>query len=256
VPLDADLRRFRAAVDRHRPNAAFMTAASPGVIAIFQPNRYYPSHHAYLAALAQAMRDEYRAIIDAGYDLQIDCPDLGMGRHTIFKDQSETAFLRNAEEQVEALNAALAGLPPERLRMHVCWGNYEGPHHRDVPLARIFDVVMKARPTMLLIESANPRHAHEWHVFAERRRSIPEDKVLVPGVIDTVTNFVEHPELVSERIERFAHIVGRERVLAGTDCGFATFAGAELVEASVAFAKLESLVRGAEIASKRLWNRQ
>jgi 5-methyltetrahydropteroyltriglutamate--homocysteine methyltransferase len=253
-PLEDDLRRMKAAVGAHKPTRAFMTAASPGVIAIFQPNAYYPTHAAYLEALSLAMREEYHAIIDAGLDLQIDCPDLGMGRHTIFKGQSETAFLRHAEEQVEALNAALIGLPRDRLRMHVCWGNYEGPHHHDIALEKILPVVLKAAPTRLLIESANPRHAHEWAVFKTTR--IPDDKVLVPGVIDSTSNYIEHPDLVAERICRFADIVGRERVIAGTDCGFSTFAGDGLVDASICFAKLESLAEGARRATKTLWGRR
>ncbi len=252
-PLAADIDRMRAAVARHKPTGAFMTAASPGVIAIFQPNKFYPSHYAYLEALAAAMKEEYQAILAAGFDLQIDCPDLGMGRHTIFKHQSEAAFLHHAEEQVEALNAALAGLPPERLRMHVCWGNYEGPHHHDIPLARIIHIVLKARPAQLLIESANPRHAHEWRVFTQVK--IPDDKILIPGCIDSTNNYIEHPELIADRIETFARIVGRERVMAGTDCGFSTFAGDGLVDAKIAFAKLGALVEGARIATKRLWTK-
>jgi 5-methyltetrahydropteroyltriglutamate--homocysteine methyltransferase len=252
-PLDDDIRRMTAVVANHKPVRAFMTAASPGVIAIFQPNKYYPTHAAYLEALAMAMREEYQAIINAGLDLQIDCPDLGMGRHTIFKNQSEAAFLRHAEEQVEALNAALTGLPRERMRMHVCWGNYEGPHHHDIPLEKIIHIVLKAAPSRLLIESANPRHAHEWKVFQNLK--IPEDKVLVPGVIDSTSNYIEHPELVAERICRFADIVGRERVIAGTDCGFATFAGDGLVDPAICFAKFRSLSEGAALATRRLWRR-
>jgi len=250
-PLKDDIRRFRAAVEKHVPLGAFMNAASPGVIAIFQPNRFYPSHHAYLEALAAAMRHEYRAIVDAGFELQIDCPDLGMGRHTIFKDQTEASFLRHAEEQIDVLNAALVGIPADRLRMHVCWGNYEGPHHHDIALARILPIVLKAKPAKLLIESANPRHAHEWRVFEQVK--LPDDKILVPGVIDSTNNYIEHPELVADRIETFAKLVGRERVMAGTDCGFSTFAGDGLVDPRICFAKLASLVEGAAIASRRLW---
>jgi 5-methyltetrahydropteroyltriglutamate--homocysteine methyltransferase len=253
-PLDDDLRRFRLAIERHKPRGAFMPAASPGVIAVFQANRYYPTHAAYLEALARAMHEEYRAIIGAGLELQIDCPDLGVGRHLVFKDQSESAFLRHAEEQVEALNGALAGLPADRMRMHVCWGNYEGPHHKDVPLERIIKLVLKCKPQKLLIESANPRHAHEWRVFESVK--LPDDKVLVPGVIDSTVNYIEHPELVADRIETFARIVGRERVMAGTDCGFSTFAGRSLVDPKICFAKLQSLVQGAEIATQRLWGRR
>jgi 5-methyltetrahydropteroyltriglutamate--homocysteine methyltransferase len=252
-PLEDDIRRMSAAVAQHKPVRAFMTAASPGVIAIFQPNKFYPTHAAYLEALSLAMREEYRAIIAAGFDLQIDCPDLGMGRHTIFKAQSETAFLRHAEEQVEALNAALVGLPKDRMRMHVCWGNYEGPHHHDIPLAKIIHVVLKAAPSHLLIESANPRHAHEWAVFKEVR--IPDEKILIPGVVDSTSNYIEHPDLIAERICRFADIVGRERVIAGTDCGFSTFAGDGLVDAAICFAKFRAMREGAAIATKRLWGR-
>lgn len=251
-PLKADLAAFKGAVDAHRPTGAFMNAASPGVIAVFQPDRFYGEHKRYLDALAAAMREEYAAIVDAGFMLQIDCPDLAMGRHTIFQKEDDATFLRHAEEQIEALNNALEGLPPERLRMHLCWGNYEGPHHKDIPLEKIIHVVLKARPQTLLFEASNPRHAHEWTVF--RDVEIPEDKILAPGCIDSTSNFIEHPELVAQRIETFASIVGRERVIAGSDCGFSTFAGDGLVDADVAFAKLTALAQGAEIASKRLWS--
>jgi 5-methyltetrahydropteroyltriglutamate--homocysteine methyltransferase len=251
APLDGDIRRMRAAVDRHKPAGAFLTSASPGLIAIFHPNKYYPTHAAYLQALARAMSIEYRAIIDAGFELQIDCPDLAMGRHTIFKNASDAAFLRRAEEQIEALNEAVTGLPPERMRMYVSWGNYEGPHTHDIALERILPAILKARPAKLMIEAATPTHQHEWRVF-ERIR-LPDDKVLLPGVIDVTNNYVEHPEVVADRIERFANVVGRERVIASTDSGFAAFIGDRMVDARVAFKKLESLVRGAEIASRRLW---
>jgi 5-methyltetrahydropteroyltriglutamate--homocysteine methyltransferase len=251
APLEADIRRMRTAIDKHKPLGAFLTAASPGLIAIFHPNRHYPTHAAYLEALAVAMRVEYQAIVDAGFDLQIDCPDLAMGRHTIFKHASDTAFLNHAEEQVAALNHALAGLPPERLRMYVSWGNYEGPHTHDIALEKILPVILKGRPRQLLIEAATPTHQHDWRVF-ERIR-LPDDKVLVPGVIDVTNNYVEHPEVVADRLERFAGVVGRERVIASTDSGFAAFAGDRMVDPRVAFAKLESLVRGAEIATRRLW---
>ncbi len=251
VPLDGDIRRMRAAVDKHKPNGAFLTSASPGLIAIFHPNRHYPTHMAYLEALANAMRVEYRAIIDAGFDLQIDCPDLAMGRHTIFKQASVSAFLRHAEEQVEMLNHALAGLPPERLRMYVSWGNYEGPHTHDIPLERILPIILKGRPRQLMLEAATPTHQHDWRVF--ERIVLPDDKVLLPGVIDVTNNYVEHPEVVADRLQRYAGVVGRERLIASTDSGFAAFAGDRMVDPKVAYAKLESLVRGAEIASKRLW---
>lgn len=253
APLDADIRRMKAAVEKHKPRGAFLTAASPGLIAIFHPNRHYPTHAAYLEALAKAMRVEYEAIVGAGFDLQIDCPDLAMGRHTIFKHASDAAFLNHAEEQVEALNHALAGLPSERLRMYVSWGNYEGPHTHDIALEKILPVVLKGRPSQILIEAATPTHQHDWRVF-ERIR-LPEDKVLVPGVIDVTNNYVEHPEVVADRLERYANVVGRDRVVASTDSGFAAFAGDRMVDPRVAFAKLESLVKGAELASWRLWAR-
>lgn len=228
-----------------------MNAPSPGVVAIFQPNRFYDGHEAYLEAIARAMKEEYRAIVEAGFFLQIDCPDLGMGRHTIFQHEDEAAFLRHARRHVEILNEALDGLPPERLRMHLCWGNYEGPHHKDVPLEKIVDIVLGARPRTLLFEAANPRHAHEWQVFAEAR--IPEDKILCPGVIDSCSNYIEHPRLIAERLLRFADIVGAERVMAGSDCGFSTFAGDGLVDGEIVFAKFEAMAEGARIASARLW---
>jgi 5-methyltetrahydropteroyltriglutamate--homocysteine methyltransferase len=253
APLEADIRRMTVAVERHKPMGAFLTAASPGLIAIFHPNRHYPTHIAYLEALANAMRVEYRAIVAAGFDLQIDCPDLAMGRHTIFKHASDAAFINHAEEQVEALNHALAGLPPERLRMYVSWGNYEGPHTHDIPLEKILPVILKGRPRQLLLEAATPTHQHDWRVFGRIR--LPDDKMLVPGVIDVTNNYVEHPEVVADRLERFASVVGRERVVASTDSGFAAFAGDRMVDPKVAFAKLESLVKGAEIATRRLWAR-
>ncbi|MEZ5838656.1 MAG: epoxyalkane--coenzyme M transferase, partial [Geminicoccaceae bacterium] len=202
-------------------------------------------------AVAAAMRHEYAAIIEAGFDLQIDCPDLGMGRHTIFRDDDEKTFLDHARRHVEILNAALAGLPPERMRMHLCWGNYEGPHHHDIPLSRIIDIVLMARPSTLLFEAANPRHAHEWKVFKDV--AIPDDKILCPGVIDSCSNYIEHPELVAERLLRFAGIVGRERVMAGSDCGFSTFAGDGLVDPDIVWAKFRAMREGADIAGRQLW---
>jgi 5-methyltetrahydropteroyltriglutamate--homocysteine methyltransferase len=229
-----------------------MNAASPGVIAVFQPNEYYPTSESYLLALAEAMQQEYEVISDAGLLLQIDSPDLAMGRHIKFRDADDDTFLRNAELQVEALNHALRNIPADRVRMHLCWGNYEGPHTHDVPLAKIVQTVLKAKPSALLIEGANPRHAHEWAVWREVR--LPDDKILVPGVIDSVSNFVEHPELIAERVCRYAELVGRERVIAGTDCGFGTFAGFGAVHPDIAYAKLASLAEGARIASQRLWS--
>ncbi|MDP9363501.1 MAG: cobalamin-independent methionine synthase II family protein [Chloroflexota bacterium] len=249
APLDGDLRRLRAALDGANVAGAFVNAASPGVIAVFQLNRYYPDPESYLGALADAMRPEYEAIVAAGFDLQIDCPDLAMGRHIAFRDLDEAAFVRRAELQVEALNAALANVPAERVRLHLCWGNYEGPHTHDVPLAAILPAVLKAKPRTLLFEAANPRHAHEWRVWAEV--DLPDDVILAPGVIDTTTNFVEHPELVAERLGRFVGLVGKERVIAGTDCGFGTFAGFGAVHPSICWAKLRSLSEGAALASAR-----
>ena len=250
-PLTTDLRNLQGAVAAAHPTAAFMNAASPGVIALFQPNDYYRTQDEYLEALAAALQAEYEGIVRAGILLQIDAPDLAMGRHTMYRDRSLEEFERLGARHIEVLNHALRNVPPERVRMHVCWGNYEGPHHHDVPLARLLPIVLKARAQGLLFEAANPRHAHEWAVFKDVR--VPEDKVLIPGVLDSTTNYIEHPELVAERLERFAHIVGRERVMAGTDCGFGTFAGFGPVEPDIAYLKLRSLVEGAQLASRRLW---
>ena len=250
-PLTTDLRNLQGAVAAAHPTAAFMNAASPGVIALFQPNDYYRTQDEYLEALAAALQAEYEGIVRAGIILQIDAPDLAMGRHTMYRDRSLEEFERLAARHIEVLNHALRNVPAERVRMHVCWGNYEGPHHHDVPLARLLPIVLKARAQGLLFEAANPRHAHEWAVFKDVR--VPEDKVLIPGVLATTTNYIEHPELVAERLERFAHIVGRERVMAGTDCGFGTFAGFGPVEPDIAYLKLRSLVEGAQLASSRLW---
>jgi 5-methyltetrahydropteroyltriglutamate--homocysteine methyltransferase len=250
-PLNDDLGNFRAAVDAARPVEAFMNAASPGVLALFQPNDYYRSQDAYLEALADAMQSEYEAIVGAGFLLQVDAPDFGMGRHTMYRDASDREYLKAAARHVEVLNHALRNLPADRMRMHICWGNYEGPHHHDIPLEQLLPVVIKAKPQALLLEASNPRHAHEWAVF--RRQKLPDDKILVPGVLGTTTNYVEHPELVAERIVRFADVVGRERVIAGTDCGFGTFGGFGPVDPDIAYLKLASLVEGARLASARLW---
>ncbi len=252
-PLNEDLGNFRRAVDAAQPVEAFMNAASPGVLALFQPNDYYPTQDAYLEALGEAMRTEYEAIVGAGFLLQIDAPDFGMGRHTMYRSASVGEYLDAAARHVEVLNHALRNLPSERLRMHICWGNYEGPHHHDVPLEQLLPVVIKAKPQALLFEAANPRHAHEWAVFT--RQKVPDDKILVPGVLSTTTNYVEHPELVAERIVRLAEIVGRERVIAGTDCGFGTFGGFGPVDPDIVYLKLAALVEGARIASQRLWKR-
>jgi 5-methyltetrahydropteroyltriglutamate--homocysteine methyltransferase len=250
-PLEADIDRLRKAAVRSTPTEAFLNAASPGVIALFQPNDYYPNGDAYLEAVAEALRTEYEAITKAGLLVQIDAPDLGMGRHTMYRNASVAEFLKRAEVHVEVLNHALRNVAADRVRMHVCWGNYEGPHHHDVPMEQLLPVVIKAKPQALLFEAANPRHAHEWVVFREKR--IPDDKILIPGVLSSTTNYVEHPLLVAERICRFADIVGRERVIAGSDCGFSTFAGFGPVEPDIAYMKLASMAEGARIASQRLW---
>jgi 5-methyltetrahydropteroyltriglutamate--homocysteine methyltransferase len=250
-PLRKDLANMRAAVNASQPVDAFLNAASPGVVALFQPNDFYPTQDDYLEALAEGMRVEYEAIVAAGFLVQIDAPDLAMGRHTMYRNRSVEEFLQLAAMHIEVLNHALRNVPPEKARMHVCWGNYEGPHHHDIPLAQLLPVVVKAKPQALLFEAANPRHAHEWTVF--RDSDVPEDKILIPGVLSTTTNYIEHPLLVAERLERFADIVGRERVIAGTDCGFGTFGGFGPVEPEIAYRKLASLVEGAQIASSRLW---
>ena len=249
APCHDDLRRFRHAM-AGRALFGFLNAASPGLISAFQPNRYYPSHEAYLADLVAAMRPEYEAIAASGFQLQLDCPDLAMARHTGFQDASEAEFLRIAAANVEALNAATMDIAPERMRMHVCWGNYEGPHDHDIPLERVIGIILRARPSTILFEAANPRHEHEWQVWAQQR--IPEDKLLAPGLIDTCSNYVEHPELIAQRIERFAGIVGAGRVIASTDCGFGTFAGYGKIDPAVAWKKLRALRAGADIASARL----
>ena len=250
-PLADDVANMKAAVAAARPVEGFLNAASPGVVAVFQPNEHYPSHEAYLEALAAALREEYEAITRAGFVLQIDCPDLAMGRHIMFQDRSDAEFLKAAEQNVEALNHALANVPAEQVRLHLCWGNYEGPHVCDIPLAKIIKTVLKAKPQGISFEASNPRHGHEWTVFRETK--IPTDKVLFPGVIDSVSNFVEHPEYVAERIGRFADIVGRERVIASTDCGFGTFAGFGKIDPDICYAKLKTLAEGARIASAQLW---
>jgi 5-methyltetrahydropteroyltriglutamate--homocysteine methyltransferase len=251
APVAADVANLKAALTAAGALQGFLNAASPGVIALFQPNDYYRTQDEYLEALAVALQSEYEAITGAGIILQIDAPDLAMGRHTMYRDRSLAEFETLAARHIEVLNHALRNIPAEQLRMHVCWGNYEGPHHHDVPMERLLPIVLKAKPRGLLFEAANPRHAHEWTVFRDTR--IPEDKILIPGVLATTTNYIEHPQLVAERLERFAHIVGRERVMAGTDCGFGTFAGFGPVEPDIAYLKLRALVEGAQLASRRLW---
>jgi 5-methyltetrahydropteroyltriglutamate--homocysteine methyltransferase len=252
-PLTTDLENLKAAALAAAPLEAFMNAASAGVVALFQPNDFYPSLDEYLEALAEALRTEYEAIVAAGFLLQIDAPDLGMGRHTMYRHRTEEEFMALAARHIEVLNHALRNVPADRVRMHVCWGNYEGPHHHDIPLARLLPAVLRAKPQALLFEAANPRHAHEWAVFKDV--TLPEEKVLIPGVISSTTNYVEHPLLVAERLERLALLVGRERVIGGSDCGYGTFAGFGPVEPDIAYLKLGALVEGARIASGRLWRR-
>ncbi len=249
-PLERDLARFRAALDAPGVARAILGAPSPGIVALFLPNEHYASTDDYLEALADALKVEYEAILEAGFLLQVDAPDIAMGRHIMYKDRSDEEFVAAAERHVEAINRALRDAPGDRVRLHVCWGNYEGPHHLDIGLDKIVDVILRAKPRTLLFEASNPRHAHEWRVWAEAR--IPDDVVLAPGVLDTTTNYIEHPELVAERICRFADIVGRERVLAATDCGFGTWSGISIVEPPIVWAKLRSLAEGAAIASERL----
>ena len=243
--LEADIAHLKAAMDGAGAARAFMNAASPGVISLFLQNDYYPNREAYLAALADAMKAEYETIVAAGLDLQLDCPDLALSRHMLFADLSDAEFLKIAASHVEALNHALSDIPQDRVRVHICWGNYEGPHICDIPMDQMFSTLMSTRAQYLLFETSNPRHAHEWTVFRDRADEIPDDKVLVPGVVDTTTNFVEHPQVVRQRLERFVDIVGAERVIAGSDCGFGTFAGYGAVDPEIAWAKLASLTEGA-----------
>jgi 5-methyltetrahydropteroyltriglutamate--homocysteine methyltransferase len=249
--VQRDIDTLKAAVGTQQVEEVFMTAASPGVIANFLPNVYYRTEEAYLYALAEAMKQEYQAIVQAGFLLQVDCPDLAMTRVTQFADLTVNEFKDVVALHIDVLNAALEGLPPERMRLHLCWGNYEGPHHYDVPLQEIIHLVFKARPEGISFEGANPRHAHEWKIWREIK--LPDDKVIIPGVLDSTTNFIEHPELVAERIVRYAEVVGKEQVIAGTDCGFGTSAWGRKVDAKIAWAKLESLVKGASLASAELW---
>jgi 5-methyltetrahydropteroyltriglutamate--homocysteine methyltransferase len=248
-PLHKDIAAMQAAMAAAGYTEGFMNAASPGVIALFQPSDHHPSMDAYLADLADAMRAEYETIVAAGLILQIDAPDLGLGRHMMYRDLDEAGFLRRAAVHVEAINHALANVPRERVRMHVCWGNYEGPHTRDIPLKAVLPELLKAKPGALLFEGANPRHAHEWTVWHETK--VPDDLVLIPGCLDSTTNFVEHPELVAQRLKPYIEAVGVERVMAGTDCGFSTFAGFGVVEPDITWAKLASLREGADLAFAR-----
>ena len=246
APLEDDLARFTAALVNHG-GTGFMNAASPGVIALFQPNEFYATQDAYLEALAEAMRPEYEAIVASGLILQLDSPDLGLGRHMMYKDRSDAEYLTLIGQHVAVLNHALRNVAADRVRMHVCWGNYEGPHTHDVEMSVILPTLMTAKPAGLLFETANPRHAHDWATFVDQAATIPGDKVLIPGVIDSTTNFVEHPKVVAERIERFTSIVGHDRVIAGTDCGFSTFAGFGAVDPDIVWAKLATLAEGAAL---------
>ena len=250
-PLREDIARFQAALAGAGVTEAFMNSVSPGTIAVFQPNEFYPTHEAYVEALADAMREEYETIVNSGLLLQLDCPDLAMGRHSRFKNATDAEFLRLAELHVAAINHALANVPADRVRFHICWGNYEGPHIHDLPLTTILPIALKAKPMGMLLEGANPRHEHEWEVWKSQK--LPADKILIPGVLGTTSNYVEAPELVAQRILRFAELVGRERVIAGTDCGLGTFAGFGPVHPGIGWMKLRSLAQGAALASARLW---
>lgn len=249
--LEKDIANLKSAMKTHEAGTGFMNAASPGVISLFLQNDFYKTRDAYFAALADAMAEEYRTIADAGLMLQLDCPDLALSRHMLFNDLSDAEFVKIADSHVEALNHALNGIDPARVRVHICWGNYEGPHVCDIEMAKMFDTLMNARAGSVLFETSNPRHAHEWTVFRDRKADIPDDKILIPGVIDSTTNFVEHPEVVAQRLERFIGIVGAERVMAGSDCGFGTFAGFGAVDPNIAYAKLAALAEGAQLASER-----
>ena len=243
--LEKDIANLKSAMAEHGVERGFMNAASPGVISLFLQNDFYPTRAAYLEALANAMKAEYETIIASGLDLQLDCPDLALSRHMLFNDLSDEEFIKIANSHVEALNYALSDVPAEKVRVHICWGNYEGPHICDIPMFKMFDTLMSTKARYVLFETSNPRHGHEWSVFKDRKNDIPEDKVLVPGVVDTTTNFVEHPDLVAQRIDRFVDIVGADRVIAGSDCGFGTFAGFGAVDPEIAYAKLSSLAQGA-----------
>ena len=250
APL-ADIDNLKAALAGVDAAGAFLSAASPGVISLFFRNDHYPSQEAYLFAIAEAMRGEYEAIAAAGVIVQIDCPDLAMGRHIQYADLSVEEFRKRARLHVEALNHALAAVPPERVRLHLCWGNYEGPHHYDVPLAEIIDIVFTARPATISFEAANPRHAHEWTLFEQVK--LPEGKIIIPGVIESKSNFIEHPELIAQRIARYANLVGRDNVIAGSDCGFGTWVGQAAVDPDVVWAKLAAMAEGARLATKQFW---
>ncbi|MEL6417590.1 MAG: cobalamin-independent methionine synthase II family protein [Pseudomonadota bacterium] len=249
--LKKDIANLKSAMAEHGTDRGFMNAASPGVISLFLQNQHYPTREAYLGALADAMKAEYETIVAAGLYLQLDCPDLALSRHMLFADLSDNEFLKVAAMHVEALNHALKNVPQDKVRVHICWGNYEGPHCCDIPMNQVFGTLMATKSRYVLFETSNPRHAHEWEVFQERKSEIPDDKVLVPGVVDTTTNFIEHPRLVAQRIQRFVDIVGADRIIAGSDCGFGTFAGFGSVDPDIAYAKLNSLSEGAALVSAK-----
>ena len=245
--LQKDIKNLKSAMKVNNVERGFMNAASPGVISLFLQNDYYPSREKYLEALAEAMKQEYDAIVAEGLTLQLDCPDLALSRHMLFNDLSDEDFIKIANLHVEALNHALRDIHPEQIRVHICWGNYEGPHVCDISMKKMFDTLMSSKAQYLLFETSNPRHAHEWQIFQERKNDIPDNKILVPGCLDSTTNFVEHPMLVAERINKFVNIVGHDRVIGGTDCGFGTFAGFGAVDPDIAYAKLKSLAEGASL---------
>ena len=249
VDLNKDIFNLKTAMKICNVSKGFMNAASPGVISLFLQNQFYSSREEYLAALADVMKTEYETITGSGLYLQLDCPDLALSRHMLFNDLSDDEFLKIAELHIETLNYALRDIPEEKVRVHICWGNYEGPHCCDIDMNKVFSTLMKAKAQFLLFETSNPRHAHEWEVFKNRKSEIPDNKILVPGVVDTTTNFIEHPELVRQRIERFINIVGEDRVIAGSDCGFGTFAGFGAVDPEIAYAKLSTLSEGAALIS-------
>ena len=250
--LNKDIINLKSAMKNHKIETGFMNAASPGVISLFLQNQYYTDREAYLWALGTVMKEEYETIVKSGLFLQLDCPDLALSRHMLFQDLSDDEFLKIAELHIEVLNNSLSNIDSEQIRLHICWGNYEGPHVCDIDMNKVFTTLMKTKARYILFETSNPRHSHEWTVFSDRKQEIPDDKILVPGVIDTTTNFVEHPELVAQRISRFVDIVGDQRVVAGTDCGFGTFAGFGAVDPEICYAKLKSLAQGAEIASRKI----
>ena len=247
----SDVAHLLAAIKPRDAGGAFMSAASPGVVSLFFRNDFYPNHEAYLFAIADAMRHEYKTVTDAGITLQIDCPDLAMGRHIQYASLDLAEFRKRAAMHIAALNHAVADIPAERMRIHLCWGNYEGPHHCDVPIADIIDLVFTAKPAGISFEAANPRHAHEWKLF--ERVKLPDGKVLIPGVIESKSNFIEHPELIAQRIANYARLVGRENVVAGSDCGYGTWVGQAAVDPDVVWAKLAAMAEGARLASNKFW---